>query len=134
MTVFGRQIALAIRMIDRYGATVTWQQRGEANAGGTPAKPSGASAPVLFPNVKMVFLTNKQETLADLFSQLSPDAPDIPSGGKSALMAPVVGLEPSYNDLVRLPDNSVLMLDPKNGVRVLAPDLAPILYFLRFVA
>jgi hypothetical protein len=134
VTVFARQIATATRLIAQYGEAVEWWQRGELNAGGTPAKPSGASSPVKFEGVKLVWLTQKNESLADMFSRMSPDTPDVPSGGKAALMAPFVGLVPGFSDYVKRPNGSVLILDPKKGVSTLEPDGTPILYYLRFLA
>ena len=131
MTVFERQIALARRMIAKNGMAVQWQSRGPLNVGGTPAKPSGASDPVLTP-VKIVFLPAKQESLAGLFSMFSQDVPDVPTSGVRGLMASTVGLEPSVNDLVIRKPGDVLHLDLKRGIDVLAPDGEPILYFLRF--
>lgn len=127
MGVYDRQVALAIRLITKYGQLCTWQKP-TPGVGGTPADPAPAGAPTQILNVPILFLSNKTEGLASLLSMIP--GTEVPTGGVKALM-PYTGFTPELVDTV-LRGSEQLGLVDGNGVEVLNLNGEPILFYLRF--
>ncbi len=128
MGVYDRQIALALRLITKYGQLCTWSKP-VAGVGGSPGMPVANGAPILIENVPILFLSNKTEGLASLFTMFA--GTEVPTGGVKGLM-PHTSFVPALVDSV-LRGSEVLGLIDKNGVEVLNLNGEPILYYLRFV-
>jgi hypothetical protein len=126
MGVYDRQIANAKRQIKAKGQAVIWRKL-TPNVGEDPANP-GAGTPVDFP-VSIAFFPNIQTRLGFTGTML-PNT-EVPGGQFYGLMA-AVGFVPEQVDTVILPDGTVLGVDDKNGLNLLAPNGDPILWTVRF--
>lgn len=132
MTVFGRQIELAQRMVGAYGQRVRIERPGAPETGSL-ATPGPATASNVWAAVPMVFLKPGSESFKSILAMLG--GTEVPVSGVKALMAPHATYVPNYRDIVfrdSMGDVAQLAYDPKNGIEVLAPDGTPVLWFLRF--
>lgn len=127
MGVYDRQIALALRLITKYGQLCTWSKP-VAGVGGAPGMPVANGNPILVTGVPILFLANKTEGLSTMLSMFV--GTEVPTGGVKALM-PHTSFVPALVDSVIRGSEELGLLD-KNGVEVLNLNGEPILYYLRF--
>lgn len=126
MGVFDRQIALALRLIAKYGETSQFIVR-TANAvdPATPWIPTGETD--VSNDVKIVYLSNGKGN--ELFKMLLKS--DVPTGGQRGLMA-AVNFDPKIDSVIVRPSASrqykLKTIDP------IAPNGEMILYKLEFYA
>lgn len=126
MGVFDRQVATAIRLINKNGATVTWRKMVPAT-GDNPAKP-GAGTPLDF-SVKICFFPNNELSLLTTLNMLK--GTEVPSGRVYGLMASVPFIPALVDTLVGTPYGDLALLD-KDGIDELNVNGQSILYTLRF--
>jgi hypothetical protein len=126
MGVFDRQIASALRMIDKYGETCTWRSR--VQTGGTAAKPGGTTETPH--TVKIAFLPVDREYLMTFMArnQLTQE----PSGLMQGFMGQV-DFTPGLKDGVVRSSGEVINVVDDNGIEVIDPNgEGVILYIMRF--
>lgn len=126
MGVYDRQIALATRLITKYGQLCTWQKPVDG-IGGTPENPA-VSTFDSYTDIPLVFLPERLNSFASILSMFPGS--DVPTGGVKALM-PAVAFVPELTDSV-LRGAETLNVRDDNGIDVLNINGEPILYFVKF--
>jgi hypothetical protein len=124
MGQFDRQIALAQRLIKKYGEPCLWEPTGTPTTA-DPTKPwiSADAAPVTPTPVSILFKRDNQ----DVFARLTAGS-NIESGGQKAIMA-ANSIVPSMTDSVVRSDGTKLALQ---SIDKLAPNGQVIVWFLVF--
>jgi hypothetical protein len=131
MSAFNRQLATAVRLIAKYGASCTWTKRIEtAHDNSKPWKQDQDNATPY--TVKMVMLRNKGNSAAPAWAQALihlMQGTDIPAGKPAALLAAKnLTFVPDQTDLVML--NGATM--KVESIDPIAPDGLPIIYIIKF--
>lgn len=127
MGVFDRQTATALRLIDRYGAAVTWRKfiTPDDDNPADPTDPAEEDHPV-----KIAFFTNNELSLFTTLSSLL--GTEVPNGKMYGIMGHVDFI-PQLTDLIVGSPFGDLRLLQDNGLDELNPNgEGAILYTLRF--
>ena len=120
MTVYNREIALAVRLINKKGQTATWIKNAEIANSSQPWKTT-AGTPTTFA-VKLVRLPVGNSE-AEAFQTLIPGT-SVPTDHERVLMAGAVPFTPELNDDVSIGGETKKV----KTLNVLQPDGTPILY------
>lgn len=130
-TVFANQLAMAQRLIAKYGQFVTWnsQSLGAPVDGSQPWKAS--DAPAVSKQIKIAFFPLNRKTIYTLgfLTGSTPNISDVHNVFEYGLMASVP-FTPNQKDTV-VRNGQQLRID---GIDVLRPDGTPLLYTVYFKA